>query len=200
MEEAAKEIVEKKFDPVKAIEQGLSKGAIIVGEKFNNMEIFLTDLMLAGDAMKAGLDILLPYIPEGKMVQKGKVIIGTVKGDIHSIGKNVVVALLRANGFEVQDIGEDVATSKFADEAEKAHADIIGLSALLTSTLGGQKDVIDYLKETGKRERFMVIIGGGTTTQEWADEIGADGYARTAIDAVKVASELINKRARLCSS
>ena len=192
--EAAKQVIEKGIDPVEAIEKGLSKGAITVGEKFDKMEIFLTGLMMAADAMKAGMDILLPHISKEKIVKKGTVVSGTVKGDIHDIGKNILVALLRANGFDVYDLGADVPTSKFIEEAEKVNADIITLSALMSSTIGGQKDVIDYLKETGKREKFIVMVGGGPTTREWVEEIGADGWAETATEAIKLASELIAKK------
>jgi len=192
--DAAKQVIEKGIDPVEAIQNGLSKGAIAVGEKFDKMEIFLTGLMMAADAMKAGLDILLPHISKEKIVKKGTVVSGTVKGDIHDIGKNILIALLRANGFDVYDLGADVSTSKFIQEAEKVNADIITLSALMSSTIGGQKDVIDYLKETGKRENFIVMVGGGPTTREWVEEIGADGWAETATEAVKLASELIEKK------
>jgi len=192
--EAAKQVIEKGIDPVEAIEKGLSKGAITVGEKFDKMEIFLTGLMMAADAMKAGMNILLPQISKEKIVKKGTVVSGTVKGDIHDIGKNILVALLRANGFDVYDLGADVPTSKFIEEAEKVNADIITLSALMSSTIGGQKDVIDYLKETGKREKFIIMVGGGPTTREWVEEIGADGWAETATEAIKLASELIEKK------
>lgn len=191
---AAQEAIKKGLDPVKAIEKGLSEGAIIVGDKFDRLEIFLTDLMMAADAMKAGLDVLLPLISKEKILKKGTVVSGTVKGDIHDIGKNILAALLSANGFDVHDLGVDVPTSKFIEEAEKVGADIIALSALMSSTIGGQKDVIDYLRETGKRKKFIVMVGGGPTTQEWAEEIGADGYAETATEAVKVALELIGKK------
>jgi trimethylamine corrinoid protein len=192
--DAAKQVIEKGIDPVEAIEKGLSKGAIAVGEKFDKMEIFLTGLMMAADAMKAGMDVLLPHVSKEKIVKKGTVVSGTVKGDIHDIGKNILVALLRANGFDVYDLGVDVSTSKFIEEAEKVRADIITLSALMSSTIGGQKDVIDYLKETGKRENFIVMVGGGPTTREWVEEIGADGWAETATEAIKLASELIEKK------
>jgi len=191
---AAQEVIKKGLDPVKAIEKGLSKGAITVGEKFDRLEIFLTDLMLAAEAMKAGLDMLLPLIPKEKVLKKGTVVCGTVKGDIHDIGKNIFAALLSANGFDIHDLGVDVSTSKFIEEAEKVGADIIALSALMSSTIGGQKDVIDYLKETGRREKFIVMVGGGPTTPEWTEEIGADGYAETATEAVKVALGLIQKK------
>jgi len=191
---ATQQAIEKKLDPLKAIEKGLSKGAIIVGDKFDKLEIFLTDLMMAADAMKAGLNILIPLISEGKISKKGTIVCGTVKGDIHDIGKNILAALFSANGFDVHDLGVDVSTSKFIEEAENARADVIALSALMSSTIGGQKDVIDYLRETGKREKFIVMVGGGPTTREWTEEIGADGYAETATEAVKVALGLIKKR------
>ncbi|MEM4474588.1 MAG: corrinoid protein [Candidatus Bathyarchaeia archaeon] len=190
----SQEIVEKNLDPIKAIEEGLVKGAREVGEKFDRLEIFLAELMMAAEAMQAALNVLLPKIPKEKIPRKGVVVSGTVKGDIHDIGKNILVALLRANGFEVYDLGVDVPASKFIEEAERVGADIITLSALMSSTLAGQKDVIDYLKALGKRDKFIVMVGGGPTTREWAEEIGADGYAETAPEAVKVALELIKKK------
>jgi corrinoid protein of di/trimethylamine methyltransferase len=192
----ANEIIEGGLDIIDAIEKGLMIGAKEVGDKFDKMEIFLPELMMAADAMQAALNVLLPKIPKGEVPRKGVVVSGTVKGDIHDIGKNILVAMLRANGFEVHDLGVDVPTSKFIDEAEKVGADIITLSALMASTLGGQKDVIDYLKAMGKRDKFIVMVGGGPTTKEWADEIGADGYAETASEAVKLALELIEKKKR----
>ncbi|MEM2293019.1 MAG: corrinoid protein [Nitrososphaeria archaeon] len=191
---AAKKIAEEEDDIIKAIEECLVRGAKDVGEKFDRLEIFLPELLMAADAMQAALNILLPKIPRGKVPKKGVVVSGTVKGDIHDIGKNILVAMLRANGFEVYDLGVDVPTSKFIEEAERVQADIITLSALMASTLGGQKDVIDYLKASGKRDKFIVMVGGGPTTREWAEEIGADGYAETASEAVKVALELIKKK------
>jgi len=138
---------------------------------------------------------LLAEIPKDKTLRKGTVVCGTVRGDVHEIGKRIVAALLQANGFEVYDLGADVPSSKFIEEAGKVRADIIGLSALMSSTLGAQKDVIDYLKAVGQRKKYIVMVGGGPTTQEWADQIGADGYAKTAPEAVKLAIKLVkNKR------
>jgi corrinoid protein of di/trimethylamine methyltransferase len=191
---AARKAVESGLDPVKAIENGLSKGARIIGDQFDKLEIFLPELLIAADAMKAGLDILLAELPKDKTLKKGTVVCGTVKGDIHEIGKKIVVALLRADGFEVYDLGADVSTSRFIEEAEKVGADILGLSALMSSTLAAQKDVIDYLKAVGEREKYIVMVGGGPTTQEWATQIGADGYAKTAPEAVKAALELMKKK------
>jgi corrinoid protein of di/trimethylamine methyltransferase len=191
---AARKAVESGLDLVKAIENGLSKGARIIGDQFDKLEIFLPELLIAADAMKAGLDILLAELPKDKTLKKGTVVCGTVKGDIHEIGKKIVVALLRADGFEVYDLGADVSTSRFIEEAEKVGADILGLSALMSSTLAAQKDVIDYLKAVGEREKYIVMVGGGPTTQEWATQIGADGYAKTAPEAVKAALELMKKK------
>jgi corrinoid protein of di/trimethylamine methyltransferase len=191
---AAKEAVRKRVDPVKAIENGLSKGAKIIGDRFESLEIFLPDLLVAAEAMKAGLEILLAEIPKDKTLRKGTVVCGTVRGDVHEIGKRIVAALLQANGFEVYDLGADVPSSKFIEEAGRVRADIIGLSALMSSTLGAQKDVIDYLKAVGERKKYIVMVGGGPTTQEWADQIGADGYAKTAPEAVKLATKLVKTK------
>ncbi len=192
--ETAKEAIESGVDPVKAIENGLSRGARIIGDKFEKLEIYLPELLIAAESMEEGLEILLAEIPKDKTLRKGIVVCGTVKGDIHEIGKKIVAALLRANGFEVHDLGADVPTSRFVEEAGNVRADIIGLSALMSSTLGAQKDVIDYLQAVGTREKHIIMVGGGPTTQEWADQIGADGYARTAPDAVKLALELIKEK------
>ena len=144
--------------------------------------------------MKEGMVVLEPHLKAGDIKSAGKFLICTDKRDLHDIGKNILVALFQANGFDVYDLGVDVSTSKFIEEAEKVNADIITLSALMSSTIGGQKDVIDYLKETGKRKNFIVMVGGGPTTREWVEEIGADGWAETATEAIKLASELIEKK------
>jgi corrinoid protein of di/trimethylamine methyltransferase len=190
----AKKALDAGNSPLDILEKGISDGAQIVGEQFEKMEIFLTELMLSGEAMMAGLEVVLPHIKAEDVPQRGKVVVGTVRGDIHEIGKNIFKSLLVANGFEVSDIGVDVPTSKFIEEAERTKADIIAVSALMTSTLGGQKDVIDFLQQTGDRAKYIVMVGGGPTNQEWADEIGADGFAETAPEAVRVATKLIERR------
>lgn len=197
-EVAVPALVRKALDagisPIDILEKGISDGAQIVGEQFEKMEIFLTELMLSGEAMMAGLEVVLPHIKAEDVPQRGKVVVGTVRGDIHEIGKNIFKSLLVANGFEVSDIGVDVPTSRFVEEAERIKADIIAVSALMTSTLGGQKDVIDFLEQTGDRGKYIVMVGGGPTNQEWADEIGADGFAETAPEGVRVATRLIRER------
>jgi corrinoid protein of di/trimethylamine methyltransferase len=192
--QTAKEALDAGMKPIDILENGISEGAKIVGKRFEEMEIFLTNLMISGEAMMAGLEVILPHIQANDIPFKGRVVLGTVKGDIHNIGKNVLKSLLIANGFEVSDLGVDVQTSRFIEEAEHTNADIIAVSALMTTTLGGQKDVIDYLVETGKRHKYIVMVGGGATTQTWADKIGADGFAETAPEAVRLALKLVEDR------
>ena len=192
----ANEAVEKGFNPLEVIERGLSEGARIVGDKFETLEIFLTELMLTAEAMKAGINILLSEVPDGERAAKGTIIIGTVRGDIHDIGKSIMASLLQANGFNVYDLGVNVSSLKFIEEAEKVNTDIIMLSALMTTSLVEQKDLLSYLEDTGKREKFMVVVGGGAATQEWSKEIKADGYAETAIEGVNLAAHLMEEKRR----
>jgi len=197
--ELAKKVLEIGMDPLKAINEGMAKGAKEVGDKFSKGEVFLAELVMAGEAMKAGMSILLPKIREARKERKtfGKVVIGTVKGDIHSIGKDIVATLLEADGFEVINMGEDVPTEKFVEAIKQHKPDILGLSSLLTATMPMQKEVIDALKKEGLRDKVKVLIGGGPTTKEWAREIGADGWAGDAVSAVKLAKDIaLNKRSR----
>jgi trimethylamine corrinoid protein len=196
VKEIVQETIQANIDPLEAIEKALIPGIREVGEKFERMELFLTNMMMSADAMKAGMTLLLPRIPKGKIPKRGIVVAGTVKGDIHEIGKNVLAALLTANGFDVHNIGCDVQASAFARKAEEVDADIIAASALMTTTLPAQKDILDYLKSIGKRERYVVIVGGGPTTAAWAEEIGADGYAETAVDGVKLATKKLEERSK----
>lgn len=200
VKEIAQEVIEKNVDPLEAIEKSLIPGIREVGERFEKMEIFLTGMMMAADAMKAGMSLLLPRVPKGKIPRRGTVVAGTVKGDIHEIGKNVLTALLIANGFDVHDLGCDVPGSAFVRKAEEVNADIIAASALMTTTLPGQKDILDYLKSLGKRDKYVVIVGGGPTTAEWAEEIGADGYAETAVDGVKLASRKLQEKSKMSAT
>ncbi len=195
-EEMAKEAVKIGMDPLKAVDEGMVKGLDVVGELYENEEIFLPELMMAARAFQAGMSILEPKILEkgAEREKKGVVVIGTVKGDIHKIGKDIVTLLLRTSGFEVHDLGEDVDLFNFIETAKKVNADAIGLSALLTSTLAGQKDVIDALEQNGLREKFIVMVGGGAVTPEWAETIGADLYAENAQVAIRKLTELLEKR------
>jgi len=190
----ASNVLEKGVDPLEALDRGLIEGAKTVGDKFDTMEIFLADLIGAADAIKAGIDILLAQVPRERVPRRGTVVIGTVKGDIHDLGKNIVATLLKVHGFDVYDLGTDVPTSRFIEEAERVKADVIGLSALLTSTMVGQKEVLDYLNDAGKRGKYIVVIGGGPTNHDWAKEIGADGYAENAKDAVDLVTRLVKAK------
>ncbi|MBA7493778.1 Methionine synthase [subsurface metagenome] len=196
---AANELVKEKLDPLEGIEKGLSRGMKVIGEKFEKLEIYLPELIMAADVFNSAMKILEPQISaaDKNKIRKGTVVIGTVKGDIHEIGKDIVAMLLETAGFSVHNLGKDVPASTFLEEAEKVKADIIGMSSLLTTTMLGQKELIDILKETGDRDKYIVMIGGAPTSQAWADEIGADGYGKTAEDAVSLASELVSKKGKV---
>ncbi|MDK2880362.1 MAG: trimethylamine corrinoid protein [Clostridia bacterium] len=196
VEELCRRVLDQKVNPVEAVENGLIKGIEEIGRLWTEGEMFLPDVMMGADALKAGLDILGPELSKAKAAGnakegKGKIVIGTVKGDIHDIGKNIVAAMMTAAGYDVYDIGFDQDAAAFADKAEEVGAQIIAASALLTTTMGEQKGLVDYLKKEGLRDKYKVIIGGGPTTQNWADEIGADGWAETANDAVALCNRLL---------
>jgi trimethylamine corrinoid protein len=194
--ENAQEALASQMDPLEAVEQGLSMGMGIVGERFESGQAYLPDLLIATEVFKAAMEILQPEIDAQKkqMAKKGTVLIGTVKGDLHSIGKNIVATVLETNGFEVVDIGVDNPSLKFIEEAGKAKADVIALSSLMSTTMPAQREVIETLEEMGLRDRYSVIIGGGPVTQEWADEIGADGYGKSAIQAVEMTKKLMRQK------
>jgi corrinoid protein of di/trimethylamine methyltransferase len=176
------------------IDKGLLPGLNVIGEQFESEDIFLPELMQAALAFQSAMGVLEPLIKEqgGSGPKKGTIVIGTVKGDLHSIGKNILKLLFETSGFEVHDLGIDVDLFKFIDKAKETNADIIAISALLTTTLIGQRDVIDALKDQGTREMYKVLVGGGATTKEWADSIGADGWSANAYDAVNLATSLVS--------
>jgi len=193
--DAATQLIKENYNPLEGIENGLSKGMKAIGEKFNKLEIYLPELMMAAKVFNSAMTILKPHISsDSKSTKKGTVVIGTVKGDIHQIGKDLVAMLLETGGFEVHNIGEDVSTSTFIEEAGRVDADIIALSSLLTTTMASQKDLIDILKEIGQREKYLVMIGGAPTSQKWADQIGADIYGKNAERAVSLALEFMSKK------
>jgi len=176
------------------IDQGLLPGLNVIGEQFEDEEIFLPELMQAALAFQAAMTILEPKIKEEGTAgeKKGVVVLGTVKGDLHSIGKNILKLLYETSGFEAHDLGIDVDLFSFINKAKEVDADIIAISALLTTTLVGQRDVIDALKDAGERDRYKVLVGGGATTREWAESIGADGWAATAYEAVTLSTSLVS--------
>lgn len=182
-------------DPLKIIDNGLSEGMKIVGKKFDNGELFLPDLIEAADVFGEAMEILKPELKgREEEVEKGTVVIGTVEGDIHSIGKDIVGILLKADGFEVHNLGEDVKSSDFVKKADEVNADVICLSALLTTTMASQGEVIRILEELDKRDKYYVVVGGSPVSQEHADEIGADGYGENARDAVELVQDLLAEK------
>jgi len=191
--ELANKVLRAGVDPLAAIEQGFKPGIDVVGEGFAKGELFIPDLMMSGEAMKAAIVTLEPELMKRRQQRQvlGKVVIGTVQGDIHEIGKTLVATMLTANGFEVHDLGVDVSSQRFVDAVRKVNANVVGLSALLTTTMLNQKAVILNLKEAGLCEQVKVIIGGVPASPEWAEEIGADGYAENATEAVKVVKRLV---------
>jgi corrinoid protein of di/trimethylamine methyltransferase len=185
--------LEMDLEPLDIIDHGLLPGLTTIGKQFENEEVFLPELMLSAMVFQNAMGILQPRIKaQGtKSPKKGTVVIGTVKGDMHYIGKNIVRLLLEINGFEVHDLGVDVDPLKFVQKAREVEADIIALSALLTTTLVGQRDVIEALEGQGVRDRFKVLVGGGAVTKKWSEDIKADGYAETAYAAVEMAASFV---------
>jgi corrinoid protein of di/trimethylamine methyltransferase len=198
-ENAAREIIQSGMDPMIVMERELFPAIKSVGEKFEKGQCFLTDLMSAADAMRAASRILAGAIRTESKVKTtpagiGKVVIGSVAGDIHDIGKNIVALLLEVNGFETVDLGKDVESMKFIERATEAQANIMALSALMTTTKPAQREVMDLLREMNLRKKFLLMIGGAPTTSEWAEQIGAVGWAETAEQGVKLAQKLIKTR------
>lgn len=193
---AAGALLAEGIDPLKGIENGLSPGMAIIGDKFNRMEVYLPELILAAQTFNAAVMVLEPEIKKRGQQQsrRGIVVLGTVKGDIHKIGKDILAMLMNTRGFEVHNLGEDVSMSTFVNKAAEYSADVIGMSALLTTTMPAQKDVIDLLKEKNVRDRYIVMVGGAPVTEDWARTIGADGYAKTAEEGVNLAMDLISKK------
>lgn len=191
--ELAREGLVRGIAPLDAINHGFSAGMDTVGELYATGEYFLPDLILGGEAMKAALAVLEPALRAAGQQRKvlGIVVLGTVKGDIHEIGKSLVGSMLSAAGFDVHDVGIDVDAPVFVAKAREHAADIVALSALLTTTMLRQREVIEHLAEAGLRDRVKVMVGGCPVTQGWADQIGADGYAEDAAGAVVVARRLV---------
>ena len=184
-------------DPLAIVDLGLSKGMEIVGASFEKGDAFLPELLKASNAFNAAMEILQPMIAANKqkISKHGTFLLATVKGDLHNIGKDIVATVLDTKGFKVVDIGIDQSTLNIIEAAQNHKVDVIGLSSLMTTTMPYQKEVIDTLTEMGLRENFFVLIGGGPVTQKWADDIGADGYGETAVDAANIAKNLsLNKK------
>jgi corrinoid protein of di/trimethylamine methyltransferase len=185
--------IQSGIDPLDAINQGYVIGIQFVGEQFSNGDMFLPDLVFAGEAMKTAVATLEPEMARRGSHRQvlGRVVMGTIQGDIHDIGKTLVGTMLSASGFEVIDLGVDVPVQKLVDTARQENADLIGISALLTTTMVRQRDVVQIVREQGLWPQIKVMVGGAPVTQSWAQEIGADGYSEDAIGAVALAKQLV---------
>ena len=178
---------------IEILNKGLIPGMKIIGEGFKKGEIFLPEVLVVGKAMKGAMALLKPAFKKEGALRRGTVAVGTVKDDIHDIGKNLVIMMLEGNGWEVVDLGINVAAEQFCDAVQERAPDILGLSALLTMTEPRLKEVIDALEARGLRRKVKVMVGGAVVTQEYADEIGADGYAPDAVQAVELAGRLMSR-------
>lgn len=188
------EALEQGLNPKEILNDGLLAGMMIVGGKFKRNEVFVPEVLVAARAMSAGISILEPKLVEVGNEPIGKAVVGTVKGDLHDIGKNLVVMMLKGAGFEIYDLGIDVDADTFIAKAEEVGADVIGMSALLTTTMPNMKDVIDGLKEKGLREKYIVMVGGAPVNDTFAQQIGADYYTADAPSAAEVAKEAVLKK------
>ena len=189
--ELTRQAVEQKVPPKRILEEGLIGGMDIIGERYKAHEIFLPQVLLAGKAMYAGMDVLRPLFLKEGMPAVGKVVIGTVQGDLHDIGKNLVGIMLKGAGFEVIDLGNDVPPEKFVEAATKEDATVIGMSALLTTTMPVMKRTLELLKEKGLTGKIRTIIGGAPVSDEFAQQIGADGYGYDSTNAVECVRRLV---------
>lgn len=183
--------IDENMDPAVILNDGMVKAMTIIGDKFRNGEAFAVEMMVAARAMSAGLEVLEPVLISGNVEKIGKAVIGTISGDLHDIGKNLVGTMLKGAGFEVFDLGVDVPFSKFVDTAEEVGADIICMSALLTTTMIGMKNVVDLLVQREIRDKYKVMVGGAPITQEFCDKIGADVYTQDAASAAEIARKII---------
>ncbi len=190
------EALEVGIDPLVAIKDGLTEGMEVIGRQFRDQEIYLPQVVMAADAMKVALEILEPRLSEDKRSERkvGTVVIGTGFGDIHDIGKNILAALLRAAGVEIHDLGNDVSNADFMNKAKEVNADAICMSALLTASMIYQKDLVKYLDDARERDKFLIIVGGGAVSPQWATKIKADGYGKLAEDGIQVLKRLVSER------
>jgi Predicted cobalamin binding protein len=188
-----KEALDKGMGVRAILEDGLIKSMSAIGEKFKANEIFIPEVLIAAKAMHAGIAVLEPHFAASGIKPVGKVVIGTVKGDLHDIGKNIVSMMLKGSCFEVVDLGIDVPPGKFLEIVQTSSPDIIAMSSLLTTSMGAMRETIKVLKESGLRDKVKIIVGGAPITQVFADSIGADSYAKDAATAVDKAKELLKK-------
>ncbi len=190
--EVANQVIKEGINPVEIINEALTPAMTQVGDGFANEEIPLPGVLVAAEAMTKAIEIMEPHIPKEDMAKKlGTIVIGTVEGDIHDIGKRIVATMLRVYGFEVHDLGRDVPIDDFVEKAKETNADIVGSSSLMTTTMGGQKILEEKLSKEGLKDKIKTMIGGAACTQEWANKIGADCYAEDVNETVLKAKELL---------
>jgi len=189
VKKAAGEVVSSGIPAYKAVIEGMAKGMEIVGQKYEDGEYFLAELIMAGETMKEGMTVLEPYLKAGDIKSAGKVVIGTVKGDLHDIGKNVVVTLLKAANFEVVDLGVDVSAEQYVEAVKQNSPDIVAMSALLTTTMIEMEGIVKLLKKEGLKKKVKIIIGGAPITPEYAKKIGADAAAKDAVEGVRTCTQ-----------
>jgi trimethylamine corrinoid protein len=191
-EDIAKRAIADGVTPQDIMQNGFVVGIRKVGDQFDEGEVYLPELMLAAAAMEAAMEVCNAALPEGESETRGVVVMGTVEGDVHDIGKAIVCAYLRANGYEVHDLGRDVPVDDFVDKAEEVNADVIGASALLTATMRKQAEILAELDDRGIRDKYKFVVGGAPCTPEYADSIGADAYAADASDGVRKIEKLLD--------
>lgn len=189
--EITKKLVDEGVTAIEILNNGLMPGMNVVGKKFKANEMYIPEVLVAARAMHASMDVVKPLLIESDAPTRGNVVIGTVQGDLHDIGKNLVAMMLEGGGFTVIDLGVDVSAERFVEEAKKNNANIVGMSALLTTTMTGMKEVVEIFRADAKVKDVKVIVGGAPLTQEYADSIGADGYAPDAASAVDLATDLL---------
>lgn len=194
VKQLVQQALDEQLDPKEILNDGLLQGMMIVGTKFKNNEVFVPEVLVAARAMNAGLAVLEPKLVEVGNEPVGKAVIGTVQGDLHDIGKNLVVMMLKGAGFEIYDLGVDVAPSAFVDKAEEVGADIICMSALLTTTMPKMQDCIETLKERNLRDKYIVMVGGAPVNDSFAKQIGADYYTPDAATAAEVAKKAVTEK------
>ncbi len=185
------ELIDEGSNPLEIINQGLMAGMNVVGARFKKGDMFVPEVMMAARAMNSGISLVKPLINDGDMPSVGKVVIGTVKEDLHDIGKNLVAMMVESAGFNVINIGIDISPEKFAEAIKEHEPDILGMSAMLTTTMMQMKQTIEYLKNEGLRDKVKIIIGGAPVTQQFAEEIGADGYSVDASSAAELCKKLL---------
>jgi len=194
VKKASEEALTAGIPAYKAVIEGMAKGMEIVGQKYEAGEYFLAELIMAGETMKEGMAVLEPHLKAGDIKTAGKIVIGTVRGDLHDIGKNVVGTLLKAANFDIIDLGVDVSAEQFVEAVKKHNPDIVAMSALLTTTMIEMENIIKAIKETGLRRKVKVIIGGAPITPEYAKKIGADAAAKDAVEGVRTCNEWVKTK------